>query len=81
MAVGQITEREMQRRIESLIEREFSVQIELGKALLEGDTNTADELRSQRADLKGDLEDCYLVLPHLASRIKITRGTEFAAEG
>ncbi len=68
-AVVQITDSEMQKRIESLIEREFSVQMQLGKALLEGDTDTAEELRLQRAELKRELEDCYLVQPHLSSRI------------
>lgn len=65
MAVAQITERENQRRIESLVEREFGVQMQLGKALLEGDTDTAEELRSERVGLRRELDDCYLVQPHL----------------
>ena len=69
MAVAQITERELQGRIESLVEREFGVRMKLGKALLEGDTDAAEELRSERVGLKRELEDCYLVQPHLASRI------------
>lgn len=68
MAVAQITERENQRRIESLVEREFGVRMQLGRALLEGDTDTAEELRSERVGLRRELDDAYLVQPHLASR-------------
>ncbi len=64
-AVAQITDSEMQKRIESLIEREFGIQMKLGKALLVGDTDAAEELRSERVGLKRELEDCYLVQPHL----------------
>lgn len=64
-AVAQITDSEMQKRIESLIAREFDMGTELGRALVEGDETVADRLRAERADLRQRVEDCYLMLPHL----------------
>ncbi len=66
-AVAQITDSEMQKRIESLTAREFDLGTELGRALVGGDETEVDRLRGERADLRRKLEDYYLMLPYLES--------------
>lgn len=83
MAIKEIEakERETRERIESLLEREHEVLKGLGRALLDGDTIEADQLRSDRDNVREQIEDCFLMLPHIEARIRAACGPEFAVGG